>query len=603
LIQSLFCYQVDREDLQWSETAAFKGASMHMISRRSLLVGAPLGLAVGSGLSVGLPTAANAKAPSRPAPVFTAGGIASPDRFGAEVGAAILRAGGNAVDAAVAMGFALAVTYPEAGNIGGGGFMTLFIKGQSYFLDYREAAPKAATPGMYLGPDGEVIANRSMIGNQAVGVPGTVAGLFEAHRRFGRLSWATVLAPAIGLARNGFDPGAQMIALYREARAELGTSTNLARFFDTMSDGKLFIQLDLAVTLERIARQGPDGFYKGRTARLIVAQMGRGGLRGLITQTDLAAYRAKWRTPITGQWNGMDVITAPPPSSGGIALMQLLGMKASRQDLFDGVPHNSPQYVHLLAELEKRVFADRAVYLGDPDFTKVPVERLLDPAYIARRAAEVSVDRPSPTPSIRPGLESPQTTHYSVIDDEGGAIANTYTLNGSYGSGVVVEGAGFILNNEMDDFSAKPGVPNQFGVVGGDANAIAPGKRPLSSMTPTILVKDGLPVMALGTPGGSRIITTVFQVLLNVYDHKMSLHDAVHAPRYHHQLLPENTIYTEPYRAADPLVKADLEARGYRFEAQSYNGDLEAVQIVDRQPVVAPEPRGRGIGLVVARTP
>jgi gamma-glutamyltranspeptidase / glutathione hydrolase len=527
------------------------------------------------------------------------GAVAASDSYGAQAGADILAAGGNAVDAAVAIGFALAVTYPEAGNLGGGGFMTVLMRGQPYFLDYRETAPAAATAGMYLGPDGQVIENRSLVGNQAVGIPGTVHGMATAHRRFGRLPWAQVMAPAIRLARDGFIPIPQMIRIYQESIAFLGADTNLAAHFGSLQAGTPFRQPDLAAALERIASMGIAGFYTGTTADQIVAQMARGPHKGLITLADLLGYRSTWRRPLRGRWNGMDVITAPPPSSGGIALLQMLGMKAARADLFANVGHNSPQYVHLLAELEKRAFADRAQYMGDPDFVRVPVSRLLAPAYIAARARQIDPTKPSVLASVQPGLEKPQTTHYSVIDADGNAVSNTYTLNGWYGSGVVVEGAGFILNNEMDDFSAKPGVANQFGVVGGDANAIAPRKRPLSSMTPTILVKDGVAAMALGSPGGSRIITSVMQVLLNAYDFNMPLAEAVAKPRYHHQLLPENTIYTEPYAAADPIVKADLEARGYRFEAQDYNGDIAAVQVLGRTPVVAPDPRARGVGVVV----
>jgi gamma-glutamyltranspeptidase / glutathione hydrolase len=527
------------------------------------------------------------------------GAVAASDSYGAQAGADILAAGGNAVDAAVAIGFALAVTYPEAGNLGGGGFMTVVMRGQPYFLDYRETAPAAATAGMYLGPDGQVIENRSLVGNEAVGIPGTVHGMATAHRRFGRLTWAQVLAPAIKLARDGFVPVPQMIRIYQESVAFLGADTNLAAHFGRLQAGVTFRQPELAATLERIASGGIAGFYAGTTANQIVAQMARGPHKGLITLADLMRYRSTWRTPLRGRWNGMDVITAPPPSSGGIALLQMLGMKAARADLFASVAHNSPQYVHLLAELEKRAFADRAQYMGDPDFVRVPVSRLLAPVYITARARQIDAVKPSVLASVQPGLEKPQTTHYSVIDADGNAVSNTYTLNGWYGSGVVVEGAGFILNNEMDDFSAKPGVANQFGVVGGDANAIAPRKRPLSSMTPTILVKDGVAAMALGSPGGSRIITSVMQVLLNTYDFNMPLAEAVAKPRYHHQLLPENTIYTEPYAPADPAVKAELEARGYRFEAQDYNGDIAAVQVIGRTPVIAPDPRARGAGVVV----
>jgi gamma-glutamyltranspeptidase / glutathione hydrolase len=542
---------------------------------------------------------ASALATPASAAKLTHGAIASPDEPGARAGAEILALGGNAVDAAVAIGFALAVSYPEAGNLGGGGFMTILMKGRPYFLDYRETAPTAASAGMYLGPDGNVIENRSLIGNQAVGVPGTVHGMATAHRRFGKLTWAQVLAPAMKLARDGFIPVPQMIEIYRQNAAVLGAMTNLTQHFGALTAGVVFKQPELAAVLGLIATQGPAGFYAGTTADKIVAQMGRGAHKGLITLADLAAYKSVWRAPLIGRWNQMDVITAPPPSSGGIALLQLLGMKAARRDLFGGVAHNNAQYVHLLAEMEKRVFADRAAYLGDPDFANVPVARLLNPGYIAKRAKKIDPAQPSPLASVTPGLEKPQTTHYSVIDHDGNAVSNTYTLNGWYGSGVVVEGAGFILNNEMDDFSAKPGVANLFGVVGGEANAITPNKRPLSSMTPTILVKDGVAVMALGSPGGSRIITSVFQVLLNSYDFNMDLKEAVAKPRYHHQLVPENVIFTEPYAAADPVVKAELEARGYRFEGQDFNGDIAAIQVVRRTPIIAPDPRGRGYGMIV----
>jgi gamma-glutamyltranspeptidase/glutathione hydrolase len=559
---------------------------VHLTDRRQLLLGMAATLPASTALAA-------------PASTLSAGGIASPDKPGAEAGAEILKAGGNAIDAAVAMGFALAVSYPEAGNIGGGGFMTVLFRGKPYFLDYRETAPGLAKAQMYLGPDGEVIQNRSVVDNQSAGVPGTVCGLAEAHKRFGVLSWKQVLEPAIRLAREGFIPPAQMIGILKEAEGYLLEGTNLADHFGHVVANVPFRQPELAQTLMRIAERGPDGFYRGETAQMIVAQMQRGPNKGLISLDDLATYRCAWRQPVTGRWNGYEVITAPPPSSGGIALMQLLGMKAARADLFAGVELNSPQYVHLLSEIEKRVFADRAQYLGDPDFVRVPVHKLIDPAYIKRRARELSASTPSTFQSVVPGLESHQTTHYSVIDRQGNAVSNTYTLNGWYGSGVVVEGAGFLLNNEMDDFSSKPGVPNMYGVVGGDANAIAARKRPLSSMTPTILARKGQPVLALGSPGGSRIITSVFQVIVNACDYNLPLKAAVDAPRYHHQLLPENTIFTEPYAAADPRVKSELEARGYKFEAQDWNGDIEAVQIVNATPVVSPDPRARGYGLIV----
>ena len=528
---------------------------------------------------------------------LSAGAVASPDRYGALAAQEILKAGGNAVDAAVAVGFVLAVTYPEAGNLGGGGFMTLYVDGKPYFLDYRETAPAKASAGMYLDAKGDPIVNASLVGPLAAGVPGTVRGLEAAQAKFGKLSWERDLAPAIRLAREGFvaTPGG---AKERDEAKAAFAQTNFDRYFAGMKAGRRFRQPELAATLQRIARNGSKGFYEGRTADLIVAQMAKGPGHGLISRTDLAGYKVAWRAPIEGEWKGFHVITAPPPSSGGIALLQLLAMKADDQALFDGVALNSPQYLHLVSEIEKRVFADRAEYLGDPDFWKVPVAALTDPAYLARRAREVDPVKPSALKAVKAGLEKPQTTHFSIVDRWGNGVSNTYTLNGSFGAGVVVEGAGFLLNDEMDDFSVKPGAPNQFGVVGGDANAIAPGKRPLSSMTPTILTKDGRLAMVIGTPGGSRIFTSVFQVLANVYDFNLPLPKALATLRFHHQLLPENTIFTEPYAPMPVALATRMKARGYRIEDQGYNGDIEAIQIVGASPRAASDPRARGVSIV-----
>ena len=537
-------------------------------------------------------------APARAAPL-TAAAVASPDRYGAMAAAEVLRAGGNAADAAVATGFALAVTYPEAGNLGGGGFMTLYFGGKAYFVDYRETAPAAAGADMYLDAKGAPITDLSLTGPLAAGVPGTVKGLAEIHARFGKLSWARDLAPAIRFARNGFVVPAALVQERADEPRLLGAGANFDRYFGAMRTGRLFRQPDLAATLQRIANNGPAEFYSGKTADLLVAQMSRGGARGLITKADLAAYKVAWREPLTADWRGYRVITAPPPSSGGIALMQMLTMKQDAAPLFQGVALNAPQYMHLVSEIEKRVFADRAEYLGDPDFVKVPAAALIAPAYLVRRAGEIDPAKPSPTPAVAPGLEKPQTTHFSVVDKWGNAASNTYTLNGSFGAGVVVEGAGFLLNDEMDDFSVKPGAPNQFGVVGGAANAIAPNKRPLSSMSPTILTKDGAVAMVIGTPGGSRIFTSVFQVLADVYDFHLPLGVALAKPRFHHQLLPENTIFFEPYAPASKTLTEALKTRGYRTEDQGYNGDIEAIEIVGKTPVPAADPRGRGMGMVV----
>jgi gamma-glutamyltranspeptidase / glutathione hydrolase len=527
------------------------------------------------------------------------GAVASPDVYGARAARSVLQAGGNAVDAAVATGFALAVTYPEAGNLGGGGFLTLYVGGKPYFLDYRETAPAAATAGMYLSANGEPLPELSLVGNLSSGVPGTVRGLAEAHRRFGRLTWKQDLAPAIALARDGFVVPPGLIAERNAALPQLGKTTDFRDWANEMKVGQHFRQPALAATLQRIADDGAAGFYDGKTADLIVAQMSRGPVRGLITRADLDGYKAVWRDPIESQWNGFTVITAPPPSSGGIALLQMLAMKADDAQLFAGEKLNSTQYLHLLAEIEKRVFADRASYLGDPDFIKVPVAALLAPDYLARRAREIDPAKRSPTESVTPGLERPQTTHFSIVDRWGNAASNTYTLNGTFGSGVVVKDAGFLLNDEMDDFSAKPGSPNQFGVVGGAANAIAPFKRPLSSMTPTILVKDGRVAMVIGTPGGSRIFTSIFQVLIDVYDFHLPLKSALDAPRYHHQLLPPDTIFAEPYAPFPLELAAALKARGYVLQGQDFNGDIAAIEIQGRTPLTAPDPRGRGVGFLI----
>jgi gamma-glutamyltranspeptidase/glutathione hydrolase len=492
----------------------------------------------------------------------------------------------------------LAVTYPDAGNLGGGGFATIWFSGKPYFLDYRERAPGAATVNMYLDAKGQVIPDASTTGSFSAGVPGTVMGLWQLHRRFARLPWSSDLAPAIRQARAGFEV-TPMLSQRREGEIpRLAARTNFERYFGAATAGSLLRQPELARVLERIAANGPRGFYSGETARLIVAQMSRD--HGLITAKDLASYRAVWREPLMATWAGYTVITAPPPSSGGIGLLGLLGMREAASKLFDGVALNSPQYIHLMSEMEKRIFADRAEYLGDPDYAKVPASQLTDPAYIVRRAQEISPDNPSPTASVQPGIaDHHHTTHFSVTDRWGNAISNTYTLNDNFGSGAVVEGAGFILNNEMDDFSVKAGVPNIYGVVGGDANAIAPGKRPLSTMTPTILLKDNHVALVIGTPGGSRIMTSVFQVISNWHDFRLPLKDAVAALRVHHQLLPPDLIYEEPYRHLDDATRQALVARGYRFEDQGYNGDIEVIAMDGNTAEAVADPRGIGVGRVL----
>jgi gamma-glutamyltranspeptidase/glutathione hydrolase len=523
----------------------------------------------------------------------TAAAVAMPDVFSAEVASRVLAEGGNAIDVAVAVGFSLGVTLPEAGNIGGGGFLLAWVGGKAEFLDYRETAPAAASRDMYLDERGEVRPGQSLTGHRAVGVPGTVAGLWAAHQRHGKLPWQRLLAPAIELAREGFVVPPQLARFVAEELSGYAGKTNFGSYFGALRAGETFRQPQLASVLERIAARGPDDFYRGETAALLVAEMQRGG--GLVTAADLAAYRPAWREPLRGRWRDADVLTAPPPSSGGVALLQLLAMRDLLAADFAGQALNSPQYVHLTAEIAKRVFADRAEYMGDPDFVSVPVERLLAPDYLARRAAEVDRKRISTLASARPGLEPVHTIHYSIVDHEGNAVANTYTLNTSFGSGVVVEGAGFLLNNEMDDFSVKPGVPNYFGVVGSTANEIQPGKRMLSSMTPTILLRDGRVAMVLGSPGGSTIITTVYQAIVATTDFGLDAQTAVGAPRFHHQLLPPDLVTYTPRRPLPSATIEALRARGYRIEPHAYEyGDLQLILRKDGILQAASDPRGRG---------
>ncbi|OZB38721.1 MAG: gamma-glutamyltransferase [Alishewanella sp. 34-51-39] len=524
--------------------------------------------------------------------------VASPDSYGAEVAAQVLKQGGNAVDAAIATAFTLAVTYPEAGNLGGGGFVTLWFNGKAYFLDYRETAPAKAHRDMYLNAEGEVVSGLSLIGHQASGVPGTVMGMWQLHQLFGSKSWAELLAPAIQLAEHGFIVPEKAYLYEGDMLQRFAGKTNFIDYFGHMRAGERFVQPELAATLKRIAAEGPADFYQGKTAALIVAEMQRGG--GLISAEDLAAYQAVWRTPLLTNWRDMQLLTAPPPSSGGIALQQLLTLKELNRQHFRGVSHNSAQYVHLMAEIAKRVFADRADYLGDPAFTEVPVQQLLAADYLAKRAKEINPDSISATAAIKPGLESEQTTHFSIVDAAGNAVANTYTLNLDYGSGVVVRGAGFLLNNEMDDFSAKAGVPNAFGVVGSDANAIAPGKRMLSSMAPTIILKDQQPALVIGTPGGSTIFTSIFQVINNLYDFQMTPQQAVAAARFHHQLLPQDQIRLEPYQTLNAQTQAELTQKGYQLHTPNWDlGDIQLILINKAGTTAVSDPRGRGKALVI----
>jgi len=518
--------------------------------------------------------------------------LAMPDRYGAEVAERILKNGGNAVDAGIAAGLALAVTYPEAGNIGGGGFMLIRMNGENTFLDYREKAPAAADRDMYLDVNGDVIDGLSLIGHLSVGVPGTVAGFWEAHRRFGSLPWSDLVAPAVELAESGFmvpeHLGGGMLTKLERYEGK----TNFADYFGDMKPGELLRQPELAATLTRIAEGGVDEFYKGRTAELIVAEMQRGN--GLITMQDLADYEAVWRDPLEADWRDYRVVSAPLPSSGGFALIQLLKIRDYIDREFNGIGHNSAQYVHLVAEIEKRVFADRAQYLGDPDFVETRIDELLTDDYIRRRAQEIDPKAISMNVGAGTGLETHDTTHYSIVDAWGNAVSNTYTLNLGFGSGVVVTGAGFLLNDEMDDFSIKSGVPNAYGVVGNEANEIAPGKRMLSSMTPTILLRDGEVTMVLGTPGGSTIFTSVFQAILNILDFGMSPLEAVGAARFHHQLLPPDVIMTQPDTPLPDETISLLGERGYKTMELWNFGDIQVIYDDGVRVEAASDPRNRG---------
>jgi gamma-glutamyltranspeptidase/glutathione hydrolase len=521
--------------------------------------------------------------------------VAMPDSYSAQVAQSILLAGGNAIDAAVAAGFALAVTYPEAGNLGGGGFMLIHHQGDNQFLDFRETAPAQAHRDLFLDENGDVIPYQSLLSYHASGVPGTVMGYWQAHQRYGRLSWPQLLEPAIALAHQGFIVDTQLANTaqwYQNWSQDKTSVINFADYFGDLQAGEVFKQTELAHTLERIAQKGIDDFYKGTTAQLIVKQMQAN--QGLISLKDLANYRAKWRQPVIGEWLGYQILSAPPPSSGGIAVIQLLNLKQQLQAQFSGLTHNSPQYIHLLAEIMKPVYADRAEYLGDPDFVEVPVNALLDASYLSQRATLINTEKPSNVFEIQPGLvESEQTTHFSIVDAEGNAVSATITLNMPFGNGVVIEGAGFLMNNEMDDFSAKPGVANLYGVIGGEANAIAANKRMLSSMSPTILLKDNQVSQVVGTPGGSTIITSVFQSLVNLIEFRMSAQDAVDANRIHHQLWPENEIGYHPTLDAQ-TIKA-LENQGYSLKKRQFFGDLQLIhRLESNQFEAASDHRGRG---------
>ncbi|HHS95891.1 MAG TPA: gamma-glutamyltransferase [Phaeodactylibacter sp.] len=507
--------------------------------------------------------------------------VASAHPLATQAGLRILKKGGNAIDAAVAVQFALAVVYPNAGNIGGGGFMIYRNQqGEHFALDYREMAPAAADKDMYLDAQGEVIPRLSLDGHLAAGVPGSVAGMVEAHHRFGKTAWKDLLQAAIDLAARGFTlthQQAEGLNRYQEAFKKLNTHRPAFIKDSPWKAGDVLVQKELAATLRRIQAEGRAGFYEGTTADFIVAEMKAGN--GIISHEDLKNYRAKWREPISFAYKDFQVVSMPPPSSGGIALAQLLKIIEDYPIASWGV-HSVPS-VHLMVEAERRVYADRASHLGDADFYPVPIETLLDKDYLKNRMADFNPDKATPSSEIIAGTigkESEETTHFSIVDKQGNAVSITTTLNGSYGAKTVVSGAGFLLNNEMDDFSAKPGVPNLYGLVGAEANAIAPGKRMLSSMTPTIVSKDGDLYMVVGTPGGSTIITSVFQTFLNVAEFGMPVSEAVQAPRFHHQWLPDRLFVEEDCLSEN--TRAALENMGHHIKERASIGRVEAILLL-----------------------
>lgn len=507
------------------------------------------------------------------------GMVVSANEKASKVGLDILKKGGNAVDAAVAVQFALAVVYPNAGNIGGGGFMVYRgASGEINTLDFREKAPETASRNMYLDSAGNPIVDKSLDGHLASGVPGSVAGMFAAHEKYGKLKWADLIEPAIALAKNGFKISEQQAGEFNKLKERFVKNnpqgTALAKETEWLEDDVL-VQPELAATLEKVRDHGQAGFYEGAVADSLLAEMRRGG--GIISAEDLKNYKAVWRKPIVGNYKEYRIVTMPPPSSGGIALIQLL--KSIESYPLKSWGFNSDSTVQLIVEAERRVYADRAEYLGDPDFYKVPQAQLLNDAYIKSRMANFNWAHATPSSEIKAGVlkgaEHEETTHFSIVDRDGNAVSVTTTLNGSYGSAVVVKGGGFLLNNEMDDFSVKPGSPNMYGLVGGEANAIAPGKRMLSSMTPTIVEKDGKLFMIVGTPGGSTIITSVFQTILNVIEFNKSMQSAVNAKKFHHQWLPD-TLYVEK-GALDSLTTLKLINKGYPIFERGPIGRVDAI--------------------------
>ncbi len=526
--------------------------------------------------------------------------VVSASELASQAGADIMREGGNAFDAAATVGFVLAVSYPPAGNIGGGGFLVAYTEGgEALSLDFREMAPRAAHRDMFLDEDGDVVSGMSLRSGAASGVPGSVDGLlriWEDHGS-GAISRKELLGPAIRLAEEGFPISRGLANALNSHRALFSQHDGSSAVFNRNDGehwkaGDLLVQKDLAKTLRRIARHGRTGFYEGPVAQAFAEEMARKG--GFISREDLAQYQSRYRAPVRGTYHDVEIISMGPPSSGGIFLIQMLNMLES-YDL-NALGWGSSAYVHLLTEVERRAYADRAEHLGDPDFWAVPIDGLIRKDYARARMHNFDLHKATPSSEVYsgkpPGYESTETTHYSIVDPQGNAVSVTTTLNTAFGSGIVVEGAGFLLNNEMDDFSAKPGVPNTYGLVGKEANAVAPGKRMLSSMTPTVVVKNGKAYMALGSPGGSTIITTTMQVLLNVHAHGMNIREAVSAPRHHAQWLPD-VVFWEP-RALSRDVEDALSVYGHALKPYyaTYIGQANCISMGKDGIRGAPDPRG-----------
>ncbi len=540
-------------------------------------------------------------ASKKPVKAFN-GMVVSSDSLATKVGIEILKKGGNAVDAAVAVGFALAVTYPQAGNIGGGGFMVIrMANGETITIDYREKAPLKAHEDMFLDEEGNFNPEKSQIGYLSVGVPGSVAGLLLALEKYGTMSRKEVLNPAIKLAEKGFIVNEGLANAFKNAFEHFKKFPSTMKYFskngEPYKEGDRLIQKDLARVLKLIRDKGRDGFYKGKVADLIVAEMKRGG--GIITHEDLENYQPVIRKPVVGTYRGYEIISMGPPSSGGVCLIELLNILEN----FDLKKYGfgSSYTIHYLVEAMKRVYADRAEYLGDPDFVEIPLEKLLSKEYARTIADEIDTFFATPSSkiarSVSPTKEGSHTTHYSVVDKWGNVVSVTTTINSYFGSMVAVDGAGFFLNNEMDDFSAKPGTPNQFGLLGNKANSIQPGKRMLSSMTPTIVLKNGKPFLVLGSPGGSTIITSVLQVILNVIDFGMNIQEAIDAPRIHHQWYPDVLYYEKRGLPLD--VIENLKKRGHKLEERrGFQGEVQAILIDENGfKYGAADPRGYGLAM------